>query len=423
MDKKKRIRQAIIIAGVPGVAVFVMTGILFKLIETGILSSLVAMILVLVLCILLVGIVAKFINGIMKCFSNVSGSIEKIASGEQMVEMNYQIKNEATQELLDHVKDLIVEFARIVKGINDATKHLGELVKDFKGSFNEMSESSANIKTEAEKISENANEQAEMTNEFIVNIESLGKAIDTIAEQIDDLTKSAQNMRACNTEADALMKDLVLISNQNGEAVESINKQTLATNQSVQEIMEAVDIITSIAGQTNLLALNASIEAARAGEQGKGFAVVAEEIGELAVQSRASSTRIAEIVNALIQNSNESVVVTKQLEEAFDKQNQKIQETEAIFGRLNCEIENVGNAISEIDTKADEAKSHGDSMNSNVSLLKDTVMNNTESIANTVAELQGFEKLVDSCMEATETISEVSEELVGYISNIENKGR
>ena len=423
MDKKKRIRQAIIIAGVPGVAVFVMTGIMFKLIETGILSSLVAMILVFLLCVLLVAIVAKFISGIMKCFSNVSGSIEKIASGEQVVEMNYQIKNEATQELLDHVKGLIVEFARIVKGINDATKHLGELVKDFKGSFNEMSESSANIKAEAEKISENANEQAEMTNEFIVNIESLGKAIDTIAEQIDDLTKSAQNMRACNTEADELMKDLVLISNQNGEAVESINKQTLATNQSVQEIMEAVDIITSIAGQTNLLALNASIEAARAGEQGKGFAVVAEEIGELAVQSRASSTRIAEIVNALIQNSNESVVVTKQLEEAFDKQNQKIQETEAIFGRLNCEIENVGNAISEIDTKAGEAKLHGDSMNSNVSMLKDTVMNNTESIANTVAELKGFEKLVDSCMEATETISEVSEELVGYITNIENKGK
>lgn len=423
MDKKKRIRQAIIIAGIPGVAVFVMTGIMFKLIETGILSSLVAMILVFLLCVLLVAIVAKFISGIMKCFSNVSGSIEKIASGEQVVEMNYQIKNEATQELLDHVKGLIVEFARIVKGINDATKHLGELVKDFKGSFNEMSESSANIKAEAEKISENANEQAEMTNEFIVNIESLGKAIDTIAEQIDDLTKSAQNMRACNTEADELMKDLVLISNQNGEAVESINKQTLATNQSVQEIMEAVDIITSIAGQTNLLALNASIEAARAGEQGKGFAVVAEEIGELAVQSRASSTRIAEIVNALIQNSNESVVVTKQLEEAFDKQNQKIQETEAIFGRLNCEIENVGNAISEIDTKAGEAKLHGDSMNSNVSMLKDTVMNNTESIANTVAELKGFEKLVDSCMEATETISEVSEELVGYITNIENKGK
>ena len=421
MDKNKRIRQTMLVAGIPGIAVFLMTAILFKLIETGVLSSMVAMILVLLFCGILVGVVAKFISGVMKSFSDVSGSIEKIASGENLVELNHEVKNEATRELLDHVKGLIVDFAKVIKGINDATNHLGELVTDFKDSFDEMSGMSGNIKNEAEKIAENAMEQAEMTNVFIENIESLGKAMDIIAEQIGDLSKSAENMKLCNDEADELMKDLVSISNQNGEAVESINKQTMATNHSVQEIMEAVDIITNIAGQTNLLALNASIEAARAGEQGRGFAVVAEEIGELAVQSRASSARIADIVNSLIQNSNESVAVTKQLEEAFGKQNEKIRETESIFRRLNCEIENVGSAITEIDANADDAKAHGDSMNGNVASLKNTVEKNTESIENTVLELKGFESLVDSCMEATESIAEVSDELVGYIRDINSK--
>lgn len=421
MDKNKRIRQAMLVAGIPGIAVFLMTAILFKLIEIGVLSSMVAMILVLLFCGILVGVVAKFISGVMKSFSDVSGNIEKIASGENLVELNHEVKNEATRELLDHVKGLIVDFAKVIKGINDATNHLGELVTDFKDSFDEMSGMSGNIKNEAEKIAENAMEQAEMTNVFIENIESLGKAMDIIAEQIGDLSKSAENMKLCNDEADELMKDLVSISNQNGEAVESINKQTMATNHSVQEIMEAVDIITNIAGQTNLLALNASIEAARAGEQGRGFAVVAEEIGELAVQSRASSARIADIVNSLIQNSNESVAVTKQLEEAFGKQNEKIRETESIFRRLNCEIENVGSAITEIDANADDAKAHGDSMNGNVASLKNTVEKNTESIENTVLELKGFESLVDSCMEATESIAEVSDELVGYIRDINSK--
>ena len=420
-NKNKRIRQAMLVAGIPGIAVFLMTAILFKLIETGVLSSMVAMILVLLFCGILVGVVAKFISGVMKSFSDVSGSIEKIASGENIVELNHEVKNEATRELLDHVKGLIVDFAKVIKGINDATNHLGELVTDFKDSFDEMSGMSGNIKNEAEKIAENAVEQAEMTNVFIENIESLGKAMDIIAEQIGDLSKSAENMKLCNDEADELMKDLVSISNQNGEAVESINKQTMATNHSVQEIMEAVDIITNIAGQTNLLALNASIEAARAGEQGRGFAVVAEEIGELAVQSRASSARIADIVNSLIQNSNESVAVTKQLEEAFGKQNEKIRETESIFRRLNCEIENVGSAITEIDANADDAKAHGDSMNGNVASLKNTVEKNTESIENTVLELKGFESLVGSCMEATESIAEVSDELVGYIRDINSK--
>lgn len=421
MDKHKRMKQAILIASIPGIIIFGVTAVLLKLIENGVLSATAAMILILLLCGVMVGFIIKLLNGIMKCFSDVSGSIEKITNGESSVELKYKIKNEATRELLDHVGGLISEFAGIVKGIKDATNHLGEVVSDFQNSFNEMQAMSGNIQNEAEKIAENANDQAAMTNEFIKNIESLGVAIDTIAAQIEDLTKSADNMKACNVEADILMKDLVAISNQNGEAVDSINKQTIATNQSVQEIMEAVDIITNIAGQTNLLALNASIEAARAGEQGRGFAVVAEEIGQLAVQSKTSSTRIAEIVNTLIVNSNESVEITKQLEEAFQKQNQKIKETEDIFGRLNSEIAVVGSAISEIDKKADEAKEHGDSMNNHVSILRDTVQNNTESIDNTVTELRGFETTVGKCMEVTETITEVSDELVGYISNITEK--
>ena len=53
--------------------------------------------------------------------------------------------------------------------------------------------------------------------------------------------------------------------------------------------------------------------------------------------------------------------------------------------------------------------------------MKNTVEKNTESIENTVLELKGFESLVDSCMEATESIAEVSDELVGYIRDINSK--
>ena len=60
--------------------------------------------------------------------------------------------------------------------------------------------------------------------------------------------------------------------------------QTNQTNESVQKINKATELISSIAEETNLLSLNASIEAARAGESGRGFAVVAAQIQKLAEQ-------------------------------------------------------------------------------------------------------------------------------------------
>lgn len=421
MDKSKRIRHIVVVSCIPSAVIFLFIVFLIKFVEAGKLSSILAIILLLIVCAGVAACLIKLLTGMVECFSEVSKKIEQIASGEVKIEFRYHPKNEATKELLERIQKLVSEFVKIIAGIKKATQNLGSAVTELKDSFGKMSSMSENIQTEADKIADNAKSQADMTDHFIENIKSLGGSIDIITNQIDDLSVSAQTMKECNQNADKLMQDLVTISNQNGEAVQNINRQTLETNQSVQEIMEAVDIITSIAGQTNLLALNASIEAARAGDQGRGFAVVAEEIGTLAVQSKNSSEKIAKIVNSLIHNSNASVEITKQLDEAFSKQNEKIRDTEEIFGRLNKEIDNVSGAISEIDKEADAAKNQKDSMNLSIASLKETVETNVESVENTVTELKKFESMVSSCTQSTKTVSDVSSELVGYLTDISEK--
>lgn len=421
MDKNNKIGRVVMFTSLPGLVVFAVVSVLIFLVSSGTLSAVAAILILLILSGVTVALIIKAVSGLVGGFATVSNNIEKFSEGSMEMDMKNKIKNEATREMVDKVEKVLVDFARVTTGVKDATENLGVVVTDFQESFEEMSAMSENIHGETGKIYDNAQNQARMTEDVIDKIGHLGESIETIAGQIGDLTVSAGNMKDCNHTADSIMQDLVEISRENGEAVENINRQTEVTNQSVHEIMEAVDIIASIAGQTNLLALNASIEAARAGEQGRGFAVVAEEIGQLAEQSKSSSARIGDVVNALIQNSNESVNITKQLADAFEAQKTKIHETEEIFGKLNTEVETVSNAIAEIDKEAGSAKQYGDAMHGQVMSLKETVDSNTASVENTVSELDGFEQVVDKCMKATTTIGEVSSELVGYISAVSDK--
>lgn len=421
MGNNKRIKKIVMIISFPTAIAFVLFVLLINLVAKGTLTVATAIIFVLIICAMIYASLMKLVTGLVGCFSDVSNGIENLTDENNKLKIKYHFKNENTREMVEKIQKMLTDFAVVIKGIKIATKNLGRIVEDFQTSFEEMSAMSSNIKTESEKISENVINQGNMTDDFIETIDSMDKSIGSIATQIEDLTVSAKNMQECNNNADEIMKELVRISQDNEIAVSNINTQTLATNQSVQEIMEAVDIITDIAGQTNLLALNASIEAARAGEQGKGFAVVAEEIRQLAEQSKVSSERISDVVNKLIENSNESVEDTNKLSTAFSVQKEKIEKTEIIFDKLNSEIKTVDLAISEIDRETESVKDSGKNMNSKIATLKESVASNTSSVSNTVNELNTFEESVSKCIKSTEEISAVSNELINYISSIMEK--
>lgn len=54
-------------------------------------------------------------------------------------------------------------------------------------------------------------------------------------------------------------------------------------------------------------------------------------------------------------------------------------------------------------------------------VLKETVETNMVRVENTVSELQGLEGMVGRCQELTQTITGISEELIGYIDEITDK--
>ena len=82
-----------------------------------------------------------------------------------------------------------------------------------------------------------------------------------------------------NTKVDAYVEEARKSSDDTSQSVEQTRQQMnkaveamkdiIQASQEIQNIVKALDDITS---ETSLLSLNASIEAARAGEAGRGFA-------------------------------------------------------------------------------------------------------------------------------------------------------
>ena len=149
-------------------------------------------------------------------------------------------------------------------------------------------------------------------------------------------------------ESEEMLVSLVEMNNKTSDTIGVVTEQTDRTNESAQNISNAVTVIQDIAAQTNLLSLNASIEAARAGESGRGFAVVAEQIRKLAEDSAESATEIENIVRELMGNSKDSVEKMQELSRDSSVQADKLNRTKESFYELKKEINEVSSASKEI---------------------------------------------------------------------------
>jgi methyl-accepting chemotaxis protein len=168
------------------------------------------------------------------------------------------------------------------------------------------------IRSTAERLSGSATELRASAAESASATSEQSAAIAQVASTIEELDATAgviaDNARAGTAAVDRTgdtMRDMQ-------EQVEVISQRSLTLGERSQKIGEVLGLITEIAEQTNLLALNAAIEAARAGDAGRGFAVVASEVRKLAERSIRSTESIREIITAVQDETNATIMATEQ---------------------------------------------------------------------------------------------------------------
>ena len=302
----------------------------------------------------------------------------------------------------------LTEVIQSAQQISETVKHSGEELDAMAKNSNITSSEIGNA---VEEISNGATTQAGEIDIASGEITEMGRVFSEIVENVEDLGKIAGEMQQVSSESALFMQELSTANSKTAEAFSLVAQQTHTTNESVQKIREATELITSIASQTNLLSLNASIEAARAGEAGRGFAVVATEISQLAEQSNSSAGIIKGIIEELAREAEQTVQVVDEVNQIVEAQQEKLAKTQERFGVLESGIVKSGEETSNIKNRTaacDTARNKVEAIIVNLSAISEE---NAASTEETTASMMELNRTIEHLVEAANQLKDMANHL------------
>ena len=356
---------------------------------------------------------ALFIRAVIRIIRKSVGHMEDVSKGYLNFELADKMvaRKDEVGDMARGIQQIIHNFKSVVTRIFDASESLAQFSNKFDESFGKIADTMVSVNIAVNEIANGATSQAGETMAANTEMSNMGSAIVDASTNVDNLGESSKKMTGYSNQARNTLDELSEINEKTMQSVDEVQSQTNLTNKSALEIQEATELIADIASQTNLLSLNASIEAARAGENGRGFAVVADEIRNLADQSRQSAEKIANIVNKLISNSNESVETMNDVKSIMTVQSEKIVDTQEMFTSLNSEISAVNEAIMGIRTEMSNLNQLKVVVAESIENLAAIAEQNAASTEETSASMSELSDIIDMCSRETKELVGLAEGL------------
>lgn len=298
-----------------------------------------------------------FSRNIVMPLSTIANSFGTLATGAGDLTVRLASKengNDVMARISSNFNNFLGKLGDIIRSIQSEAAQLGNVssnlndnVSRTKNAINDINEKTDVLSKNAINLSASIEETTSTVHEISKTIESLNYQIGNQANSVNESSAAIEEMVA-NIQsvsnnlgrASKTFTDLKGASETGRNTMEGVIESVKETAQHSQQLLEANELIETIASQTNLLAMNAAIEAAHAGDAGKGFSVVADEIRKLAEDTSEQSKKIAEMLRVVVSNIGNVV------DQSTD--------ANTVFEDISGQIGNVNDLMSEISMSMNE---------------------------------------------------------------------
>ena len=274
-------------------------------------------------------------------------------------------------------------------------------------SVNEISSNINSLEGMIERQAVGVSQASSAIEQMMGNIGSVDRSVDIMADSFGELFE--------NTNVGIQRQEVV------SQKIKDIEKQS-------ENLQNANEIISAIAGQTNLLAINAAIEAAHAGDSGKGFSVVADEIKKLSESSSQESNKINEqlreitsSISGVVQASIESMEAFSKVSTLINSTNEMVISIKRAMNEQNAGSKQIFDALHTMNNNTSEVRDAGRKMSQENHVVLDKIRN-LQQVTESMQRAMALITEETSKINATgNELKEVTPRLMASIDEISNE--